>query len=366
MPLKRTILTIGVLAGTTIGAGMFALPYVASRVGLVPFFAYLVVLGVFVAGAHYLYWLVLEKTGKSDNLVGFARTYLGKNIARIAFVAIVFGLALTLSIYILLGARFLGRVLPLQPDLALILFWLAVSIPLAFQLRRLVRVELVVTGLMILGLLAIVFARPFSLQALPAFTHHDFFFAFGPVLFALAGWTALEPMWRSHNVAVHPLRRPFIMLGLGTLFCGALYALFVVGIASVSTTLAPDVFVGLTFLPPWYLAVLLLLGLCAIVTSYLPMSLEVKKGLTTGLKWPPSLAISAVLFTPYIIVLLGLDNILVLIDLVGGIFLAIQYLIILFVARRVLQLHGVRRFALDVIAAVFFLAIAYQFYYLLV
>src|SRR5262245_15179767 len=143
---KRTLSSIGILAGATVGAGVFTLPYAASRSGLLPFIGSLILLVVFVIGAHYLYWRVLEKTGDTTRLVGLSRRYLGVAMERLAFLSIILGLLFTLSIYILLGGRFLARVFPISPELAQIVFWIAVSIPLVFNLRRFVRIELFVTA----------------------------------------------------------------------------------------------------------------------------------------------------------------------------------------------------------------------------
>jgi amino acid permease len=362
---------IGILAGATIGAGVFSLPYIATLTGWPVFFIYLAVLGVFVGGAHLLYWKVLAADGTEVHLVGLSKKYLGPGLARLALIIVLFGLLFTLSIYILLGGRFLARVFPLSLDLAYIVFWLAVSIPLVMNLRRFIRVELFVTALMVIAVLTIVFTQHFSIQSLPTSLHTDLFFPFAPILFALAGWTALEPMvarYRQLSPSSSPKRGPGAgaIIAIGTLSIAVIYALFAIGIASVSTQATADTFSGLGVLPPWYLVLLFIFGLCAIVTSYLPMSQELRNALVSDLKWPASLAVPGVLFMPYILILVGLDNLIVLIELVGGVFLSLQYLIILFVARRALQLHGFRRFALDVLAAAFFLAIAYQFYYLLV
>lgn len=363
----RTMASMGLLAGATIGAGVFTLPYVASRVGLPLFVVYLGVLGAFVGGTHLLYWRVLQRTGGTARLVGLARQHLGRGLARLAFLAIFLGAAFTLAIYILLGGHFLARVFPLPPDLASLLFWVGVSIPIAFGLRRFIRVELFIVVLMVLAALGVVFTQHLSLHALPFSARVDFFFPFGPLLFALAGWTSIEPIvlryWRPDPArAPHPART----LAIGTTLIGILYAVFVIGIASISTTVTADTFSGLSAVPVWYLVLLFLFGLCALVTSYLPISHEVKNALVEDLKWSRSFALPAVLFFPYVLILIGLDNFLVLVGFVGGLFLAVQYLIILLLARVVLQPRGWRGVALDALWVVFVLAIAYQFYYLLV
>lgn len=364
--LKRTLSSIGILAGATVGAGVFTLPYAASRSGLLLFCVYLVALVVFVIVAHWLYWRVLEQTGDTTRLVGLSRKHLGLAMERLAFLSIILGLIFTLSIYILLGGRFLARVFPISPDLAQIAFWIVVSIPLAFNLRRFVRIELFITTLMAAAVFAVIFTQSLSPSSLPLYTGIDFFFPFGPLLFALTGWTALEPMVRRYRQSSATQLRPIKLLIIGTVAIAVLYLLFVIGIAGVSTQVTADTFTGLGLVPPWYLFLLFMFGICALITSYLPMSLEIKNALVTDLKWPPSLIMPVILFLPYIIILAGLNNFTLLIELVGGVFLAFQYLIIILVACKVLKPRGWRFIALKSLLVVVVLAIVYQFYYLLV
>ena len=140
---------------------------------------------------------------------------------------------------------------------------------------------------------------------------------------------------------------------------------FIVSISSVSFPVSTDTLSGLV-VEPWKLATLVAFGLFAIVTSYWPMSIEVRNALVTDLRWPRGLAMTSVLFLPYFLVLAGLNSFLLVVEIVGGIFLAVQYLLILAIARAVLKPSGWRRLGLDALMLAFLLAIAYQFYYLLV
>lgn len=359
LQLRKYLPISGILAGATLGAGIFALPYIAAVSGIWLVIGYTVVLALFVTVAHALYWRVLQATNTDEHLLSLTRRYLGVTMSRIGFIAIVVGLLLTLSAYLLLGMDFLSGLFGWSPNASLLIFWIICSLPIALKLRRFIEIEFGATVLMILLVLTVLVTVPLQMASLRSIVWENFFLPFGPILFALAGWTAIEPMV---SASKHDGINKWKALLGGTFAVAIIYILFMVGIGSVSHPITPDTLSGLTTLPFWKIGILLVFGLFAILTSYLPMSLEVKNALVGSLKWPKSLAFIFTLFMPYVLVLAGLNNFLQLIEIVGGVFLAIQYLIILLIARVVLKPQGMWRVALDVLVILFSLAMVYQIY----
>src|SRR5207249_329890 len=90
----------GVVAATTVGAGIFSLPYIFAQAGIVSGAFYLIALACIVISVHFLYWEVLKKTNGDQRLLGLARTYLGAGWHAVSFVAIIVGLLLTLVVYL--------------------------------------------------------------------------------------------------------------------------------------------------------------------------------------------------------------------------------------------------------------------------
>jgi hypothetical protein len=105
---------------------------------------------------------------------------------------------------------------------------------------------------------------------------------------------------------------------------------------------------------------LAILGLIAVGTVYLPISREIRNSLEKDLHWNKFLARGIVLFLPLAFVALGFNNFLAIVGLVGGVFVGLQYLLIISVGRRALVLGRVRKFFLDLVAAVFVIAAVYQ------
>lgn len=349
------LVAAGTLAGTTLGAGIFALPYLAKASGLFPFVIFLAGLSAVVIYAHILYWRVLRERPAGTHLLELAREYLGYGAAKVTFVATILGIIFTLSAYLVLGATFLSSITDLTDHSAMLIFWALCSAPLLFRFRRLMQVELLVTAVMLAMILLFVLTVPVSdsFTSFVAVNWDNVLLPFGPILFALAGWTAIEPAIAAVG-AKRGYRRQAI--GIGTVSVAIAYLAFALTLGSASNPVTPDTISGVLHLPGWQVGALMVFGLAAIVTSYLPMNLEIKSAFRRGLGWPRSMAFSVALFLPYLLVLAGFNSFLQSVELVGGVFLATQYVAILQVARKALRLRGREQLAVNLLSALFTLA----------
>jgi len=351
-----------IVAAATIGDGIFALPFVFYQAGWLATIAYLVVLGVFVSAAHIVYLETLESKGEKKRLLGLTREYLGEGGFWIGFAAIVIGLLLTLVAYLILGAQFIRLLLPAaSPMWGLVTFWVLMAIPVFMDDGHVVELEL----LGIACTTAIIFLIFFT--AWPAVTFGgvsavnwpNIFLPFGAVLFSLAGWTSVEPAYESRKRGGRG-RDPWKALALGTFFVGALYLLFAAGILGSAPAIASDTVSGLAGWPTWKRDLLAIFGLIAVGTVYLPISREIKNALEKDLRWRKVASRALILVLPVALIFLGLNNFLIVVGLVGGVFLSMQYLLIVAVGRRALTLSPAKGFFLDLIAAVFVIGAVYQ------
>lgn len=357
----------GVITATTLGAGMFGLPYIFLKSGWAVGVFYLFVLSFVVAGSHVLYWKTLALADEKRRLLGMARDFLGKFWYRIGLVSVLAGLFLALVIYLILGNHFIRLFWPsADANLALVLFWLASIAPLFFE-KRIVGLEL--AGIFFMaGIILLIFlsAPRFSPQAaIPAVDPGNIFLPFGVILFSLAGWTAIEPLFgerKKEDRAPAP-RGSFFA---GTFATAGLYILFISGILGSAAMIAPDAISGLAHWPAWKLATLGALGIFALWTSYMPIGLEIKNSLQKDLGLSARRSLALVIFLPPLLVFSGLSNFLKVIGLAGGVFLALQYVLIVLVGRRVLGLGGAEKFFYNLVVVAFLLAAVYEFYYFVV
>ncbi|RJQ29776.1 hypothetical protein C4571_00685 [Candidatus Parcubacteria bacterium] len=367
--LREFVGETGMMVATTVGAGMFALPYVFSRSGWVVGLFYLFAVSVVIVLIHRLYWEVLDQRKGSERLVGLAERYFGKIGLEAAFFIIIGGLLLALVVYLILGSQFLSLIFPsLGWSEALIVFWLVCSLPLLFGLERIVRME-IFGSLVIIGIIFWVFFSASPPEEVVSFgkSAKDLLTSFGPVLFALAGWTAVEPIYDFHrsrqNGETHKSARG---LAVGTFLSALLYSLFIFGIFGSSGVITPDSISGLDGWSAWAVTLLALLGLFAIWTSYVPIGLEIRNALEVDLAWSKFGVASLIFLGPLLLVLFGLNDFVQTLGLAGGIFLGLQHLLIIALGMKALPLSWPRKILFGAFSGFFILAAFYEIYYFVV
>ena len=351
-----------IVAAATVGDGVFALPFVFYSAGWLVGLFYLIVLAAFVSAAHVVYLKTLEKIGEKERLLGLVRRYFGRSGFWIGFVAIVLGLLLTLVAYLILGTQFVRLAFPSVPaGAAIFLFWLVTAIPIFLSDRRAVGLEL--AGIACTSAIIIfIFASAWpavTFAGVPAASAHNLFLPFGVVLFALAGWTSVEPAYESRK-KFGAASDPWRALATGSFAAAFLYLLFIAGILGSAPAITPDTVSGLAAWPIWKKEIVAIFGLLAIATIYLPISHEIKNVLQKDLGWNGTAARFAVLLLPLVFIGFGLHDFLVVAGVVGGVFIGAQYILIISVGRRALALSAAKKFFLDLVAVVFAVAAVYE------
>ncbi len=358
---------VNLMAATTVGAGLFALPYVFAQAGWLLAGSYLLVLAAAAAFVHGVYLEVVRQEGEKPRLLTLIEKYYGRNARLGGLVTILGGLTLTLLAYLILSRGLIALFLPGYENAGLLIFWLLASLPVLFRVRRLMWAE-AVGGAGMLAIILWIFGKGLASHefSIPAWNWSYALLPLGPILFALAGWTAVEPSAEYARRAGLSLRETGAGLRLGTAAAALLYALFVTGIIGAGGAVAPDTVRGLSGWLPLESGLVAVLGLFAVWTSYVPMGLEIKKISENDLGWSRLWSDLLVFFLPPALFLLGLNDFLKVIGLVGGVFLAGEYIFILLVARRALRLASNRARLALVLMPLFALAAVYEVYYFIV
>lgn len=363
----RFLWVAALVAATAIGAGLFSLPYVFLRAGWLAGVLYLFLTAFFLSFAHSVYYRVLEGNSGDKRLLGLTGRYFGTAGRFIGFAAIIGGLALALVIYLILAGEFSELIRPGTRTLGAFLFWLAGSLPIILGLRRLLLSEFL-GAVMMIFIIGLVFFGVIgkNLPELSSVNWRELFLPFGPVLFSLAAWTAVEPAFDySRRVGQAPGRSRRAM-ALGIYFAAFLYLLFVLGILGTVSAITPDTVSGLGKWPEWKFALLVVLGFFAIWTSYIPIGLEIKNSLIYDLGSSRLTAAAAVFFLPPLLLFLGFGDFLKVLGLAGGVFLGLEYILILMVGKKALTLNAAQKFMVNFLILIFALGAVYEIYYFIV
>ena len=92
---------VSILVGTTIGAGVLGIPYVASRVGFFVALGYIISLGLIILMVNLYLGEVILRTKKDHQIAGYAKKYFGKPGRIFTEFAVIFGIYSALIAYML-------------------------------------------------------------------------------------------------------------------------------------------------------------------------------------------------------------------------------------------------------------------------
>ena len=318
------------LTALIIGAGMFALPYIFSQAGFLVGFGYLAVFAVVFSMLHLMYAEVIESTPGDHRLVGYIKIHLGKAGEYLSFVTTILGFIITLLIYLVLGSQFLNAIHNFSsPSTPLMIFWAIATLPVLFNVSKAADLGFFIT----LGKIIIIFSiffigvKSFDPNLLTINTS-NIFLPYSTVLFALYGRAAISSI-RTYFKDNHLDRKKFYpAIILGTITSAILYGLFTVGVAGISNgNISADTISGLTSVPAVLLATALL-GLLSFLTSYLFIGLELREIFIEDLKFKKVFSYLAVIFIPLLLYFLGLNNLVGLMGLAGGVFISLEAMLV--------------------------------------
>lgn len=283
-------LAIGSLAGTIIGVGMFALPYVALKAGFFLTLFYLALFGFIVGFTHLLYTEVTLRTTARHRFTGYVGEYLGSRWKTVTFLQGLVSLWGTLLIYTIVAGTFLHLLLPpsfsfISESYLGVLFFLISSIVIWRGDRTVGKQELFFALPMAL-LIIVIFGKSllspsFSSDILFQVDLSEWVLPYGITLFALSGFSIIPLL--EHVVAPAKqkgivLNYPFIIFS-GTLIPAFIYVLFVWGVLGASgLETSKDALSGLSRpLGQGIVGIGVLLALFAIYTSFIAVGNELQK-----------------------------------------------------------------------------------------
>lgn len=324
MPSRNYISAVLTMIAAIVGVGMFTLPYAGTQAGLLILFGYFVGLGLIQHWLHKIYAEVILSTKQPHRLPGYAGIYLGTKSKKIMTLLVVIASYGSLLAYTLIGGDFLFQLL--RPYWGgTVFFYTSVllllrSAIIAFGLKWITRVETILTA----GLLGTIVVIAAFLGDHAVFSHIvlwqpiNMFFPYGAVFFAVNGLIAVN------NVCLIMKKEPARIKNVlrdGLIISIAIMAFFSVMIMSLSGgATSPDALSGLgAAVPPAIYAILLIIGLVTVTTSFLIVAEALEEmyiwdlGLPRGLSW---LLVAAV---PYILYLFGAHDITKVVGLAGAV-----------------------------------------------
>lgn len=356
------------LMGAVIGVGIFGVPYVMARAGVLLGLGYCALLGAVILFVHLFYAEVAMATKERLRLVGLTRKFLGERWQHLAAVAEIFGLYGGQVAYIIIGGEFLRTAL--APMLGgsdffyQTAFFIALAIFTTVGLRLVAGIEAVLTGGLVVALLILLaLGLPdVRMENLTRINWGDAFLPYGVILFSIAGTAAvpeLEDILRGKSLRY---RRAIVWGTLIPVVLTALFGIVIAGISGAATT--EQALAGLEpILGRGFVLLGVVFGFLAVVTSFIIFAVNLKATFQYDYKMHPLASWALATLPPYAVFLFGARSFIRVIGFSGSVFGGIMGILVVALFLRVrsmkllknpLSVHPAIAFA---VAGVLFLGI---------
>ena len=330
--------SIALIVSGTIGAGVLSIPYAVSKVGLTIGLFYIIILGILMIGLNLLLGEVVSETKGDFQLVGLARKYLGNVGGRIMTIISYLMLFGVLTVYIIGEGEVLSAVFGGSSFFWSILFFTIFGFFVLIGIRGIKMASFVISMAVLLVILIIAYFSSPHIRV-ENFAFHNLaqlLFPYGVILFAFHGTTSVPEAHFLLKKRDLDLKKAIVIAGTISIIAYALFAFVVVGVTGQNTTEIATIGLGnrlgeIIFLFGNLFAIL------AMSSGFLMAGLSLTDSLSWDYKIPDWLSKVIVLGLPITIFLLGMRKFTAMIDLVGGVFISTEMLIILLIYWRAKQ-----------------------------
>lgn len=334
---RPEIQAIAILSGTIIGVGVFGLPYIFQKTGLIPSFLIFTAVAILIYIVHYIYALIALEGGK-HRLVAYVEFFLNRNFKFIPIITSIIGIYGTLIAYVLLGGEFLANIVNSDNILFYQLLYAAIGTILIFiGLRVISWIELIFIIFIFLALAIVFFLKYDFFQGnnfnFIHFNWRSLFLVYGIAMFAMTGASsvpeAVEILVRQRQI--NKLKKSIFY---GTFIPYLFYLLFIIFVLSLSPN-GPslDAISGLNGGLSKHLVFLgSLFGFFTTFSSFLTIGSYMYKLLSYDLKINKIIAVISLFFIPLLALLSGLlSDYLPIIGFIGGILISLELILIILI-----------------------------------
>lgn len=262
---KKYIVASSVLIGSSIGAGVLGIPYVAAQAGVLATILYILLIGgMFYLVNLYLGEIVLRTKG-DHQLIGYVEKYLGLKARHVMEFAFIFGIYAALIAYMLGMGQSVSQLVFGNLDYS-IYFGVGIGILMSLFLRggmkSLKKFEKIGVFLILslLSFIVVYFLPNISVDNLSFFNFSNILLPFGVVLFAFMGFHAIPDVKIILKRNEKYFKRVMITGTLVSMGFYILFAIVVVGYKGLETPQVATLALG---------AVFIALGIFTMFNSYL-------------------------------------------------------------------------------------------------
>jgi tyrosine-specific transport protein len=329
--MKQYFLALATFSGTIIGVGLFGLPYVTLKAGVIPVLFYFALITLVMTISHLVFGEICLRTEKQQRLPGYTETYLGKKYKFIPVISNSVGLFGANLAYTIIGGGFLANLfIPIfgGNELAYFLVFFASGAFIIYIGSRAIAKSELLSIVIFLIVFTFIFIKGFPYVRMDNFnlfngSFSNLFLPYGVILFSLSGMSVI-PEAREILGKNGKLLKNIIIVG--TLVPAVIYLLFIfliLGASGQSTT--QDALTGLrAVLGPNILIFGFIFGIITTFTSYISIGLTLKKIFWYDLKFDHFESWVIATFMPVILYFIGLKDFIKIISFTGAVTMGID------------------------------------------
>jgi len=344
---KNSFLALFTFVGAIVGAGVFGLPFVVAKAGIIPSIFYIIILSSVALLLQLLFGEINLRTRESHRLPGFAKRYLGERHKRIVSVATITGAMGSLLAYIIASGDFLRIIIStfssfnISATALSFFFAFFLSIFIYKGIESISAIETFINiGFFIIVIL--LFGSNFSEIQLSNFqlvNLDNIFLPYGVILFAFMGWSAIPAISSILKSTEEKKRLKTVMMaGIGVIMI--LYLLFTISIVGVTgTNTTEEALRGLVGgVDPQVIALGALFGIFAFASSFLILGNYLKNILIYDFSIPHFLSFLIACGIPIFLFAIGFRRFINVVGIVGTVLGVVEGATIIFIFKNAKEL----------------------------
>ncbi|MBU6415350.1 hypothetical protein KGQ34_03900 [Patescibacteria group bacterium] len=337
---SRPLQAIGLLAGMTIGVGIFAIPFVFAQSGLaVGLIELAILLGVVIL-FNLMFAEIALRTKEQYRLPGYVGKYLGSPLRIVELASYLAGFSGALVAYLLVGGDFLGRLGGFDARWGIATFVMLGGALMYSKFTVGARANYILTALMALGIAALSVAalRFFHISNLSRGSLSNAFVPYGVLLFALTG-AAIIPDIVFFLTNVNDRESVKRVVVWGTIIPAAIYALFAISmLGALDGEVSRESLSSVSALFGSGIGALsLAVGVLTTFTSFTLFGFVFERMLRSDFGIGRTAAWLITIVLPLILIFVGVSDYIKVIGLIGAVAVAVDGVMIIFMHRAAQQ-----------------------------
>lgn len=323
---------VALIVSGTIGAGILGLPYAIAKVGVLLGVLYIVAIGLLMMGLNLLLGKIASSNQGQMQIVGMAQKYLGVYGKWLMTGLLYFLLWGVLVVYIIGEGEVLSAIFGGSAFFWSVFFLAFATILIYIGIQTIKVVELFLS-LGVLGVvLILVYSSAFHIQSinLTEINFMNLLLPYGILLFAFHGTTSVPEAYSILVNREQTFKKAIIIAGAISIIVYSLFAAVIVGVTGLETSEIATIALGEKLGPKIFLLGNLF-AVLAMGTSCLMAGLALRDSMKWDFRLSRGVSTFLVCGIPFLIFIFGLRGFIEAIDIVGGVFMSTEMLLILLI-----------------------------------